>query len=68
MDVIFVILIAVAALVLGAVGGFFVYLKVINGKYKEKEISSSHSGRGEYSLAVFDSDTGTLYYYRLKTG
>ena len=40
----------------------------LNGKYKEKEISSSHSGRGEYSLAVFDSDTGTLYYYRLKTG
>ena len=30
------ILIAVAALVLGAVGGYFVFLKVLNGKYKEK--------------------------------
>ena len=36
MDIIFVILIAVAALVLGAVGGYFVFLKVVNGKYKEK--------------------------------
>ena len=36
MDLFFVILIAVAALVLGAVGGYFVFLKVLNGKYKEK--------------------------------
>ena len=36
MDIIFVILIAVAALVLGAVGGYFVFLKVVNGKYEEK--------------------------------
>jgi ribonuclease Y len=36
MDILFVILIAVAALVLGAVGGYFVFLRVINGRYKEK--------------------------------
>ena len=34
MDVIFVILIAVAALVLGAVGGYFVFQKVMTGKRK----------------------------------
>ena len=36
MDIIFVILIAVAALVLGTVGGYFVFLKVVNGKYQER--------------------------------
>lgn len=36
MDIIFVILIALATLVLGAVGGYFVFLKVLNGKYKER--------------------------------
>ena len=35
MDIIFVILIAVAALVLGAVGGYFVFQKVITGKRDE---------------------------------
>ncbi len=40
MDIIFVILIALAALVLGTVGGYFVFLKVINGKYKERIASA----------------------------
>ncbi|MBR0275287.1 MAG: ribonuclease Y [Prevotella sp.] len=35
MDTLFVILIAVAALVLGAVGGYFMFLKVVKGKYNE---------------------------------
>ncbi len=35
-DLIIVILIAVAALVLGGVGGYFVFLKFVNGKYKER--------------------------------
>jgi ribonuclease Y len=36
MNIIFVILIALAALVLGIGGGYFVFLKVVNGKYKER--------------------------------
>ena len=40
MDIIFVILIALAALVLGTVGGYFVFLRVINGKYKERIASA----------------------------
>ena len=40
MDSIFVILIALAALVLGTVGGYFVFLRVINGKYKERIASA----------------------------
>ena len=36
MDIIFVILIAAAALVLGAVGGYFVYRYFLNGEYKER--------------------------------
>ena len=36
MDLIFVILIAVASLILGVAGGYFVFLKVIDGKYKER--------------------------------
>ena len=36
MDIIIVILIALAALVLGCVGGYFVFLKVVDGKYKER--------------------------------
>jgi ribonuclease Y len=35
-DIIIVILIAVAALVLGGVGGYFVFLRFVNGKYKER--------------------------------